>query len=71
MGALLGRFVWACLTAHLKYITMHFSVRVVQGHTYAAVPCWTRATGWLLQLGRAYSDTALAEAHKPLEFVCH
>lgn len=61
--------VWACLTAHLKYITLYFSARVVQGHTYAAVPCWTRATGWLLQLGRACSDTTLARAHKSLSVI--
>lgn len=71
MGAVLGRFVWACLSAHLRCITLLFSARVVQGHTCAAVPFWTRAAGWLLQLGTACSDTALAGTHKPLKFVCH
>lgn len=70
MGVVLGGFVRACLAAHLKYIKLHLSRRVVQGHTRAAVPPWTRAAGWLLQLGRACSDTALAGAHKPLKFIC-
>ena len=71
MGVVLGRFVWACLTAHLKHTMLHFSIRVVQGHTCAAVPGWAGAAGWLLQLGRTCPDIALAGAHKTLKFVCH